>query len=89
MGDIVPDSTWNLDDVALYRELVFESTNLLNALAEARFVAVPACSPKAESERCESVFKWEFNRCCVKEDDWYEESTFCSKQRHIERSSPC
>jgi len=34
VGDIVPDSTWSLDDVALYRELVFESTNLLTHLTE-------------------------------------------------------
>ena len=34
VGDIVPDNTWSLDDVALYRELVFESTNLLTHLAE-------------------------------------------------------
>ena len=33
-GDILPDSTWSLDDLSKYRELVFESTKLLEEIAK-------------------------------------------------------
>ena len=34
IGDILPDTTWSLDDLSSYRELVYESTKLLENIAK-------------------------------------------------------